>query len=173
MLMSDACGETQGLADDTWTFDDDALTSLPDVGPCPTKSVAAFKPSNYVGAGPEPDQFGVGGSIFPPFQGTLATFAGTEANGPWDLYVFDDRNEVTGFEITGWVLTLTTESASALPTPPVIPPAAQTTTTTTSTAPPAVAKKTGRRAAALVRCAKKKSKEKRVKCRVKARKLPV
>jgi len=89
MLMSDACGEAQFFDNDTWTFDDDAPTLLSDSGPCASNQAASFKPSNYVGGAPEPDQFGVGGSVFPPFASTLSAFAGTDPNGPWDLYVLD------------------------------------------------------------------------------------
>jgi hypothetical protein len=176
MLMSDTCGGLGGgFSNDTLTFDDDAPAFLPDNGPCPTKSVATFKPSNYVGDS-EPDQFGAGGGIFPPYSSTLSTFAGTDPNGFWDLYVLDDHEGVVGFEILGWALTLTV--ASPLTPPPTIvqtvtvpgPPASTGSSSSGAKATPA---KTGKRAAALAKCAKKNSKEKRLKCRKKARKLPV
>jgi hypothetical protein len=176
MLMSDACGEAQGFLDNVWTFDDEAAAQLPDSGPCVTKQAGFFKPSNFAGGVPEPDQFGAGGSIVPPYSSTLSTFAGTEPNGPWELYVRDDSAGVNGFEIGGWALTLNVEP----PTPPVVPPTVaptttQPATTTTAAAPPATAgtAKTGKRARALDRCKSKKTKVKRAKCRTKARKLPV
>ncbi len=177
MLMSDACGETKFFDNNTWTFDDDAPTFLPDNVPCASNQAASFKPSNYVGGAPEPDQFGAGGAIFPPFGSTLSAFAGTDPNGPWDLYVLDDHEGSVGFEISGWALTLTVADP-----PPAIPP----TVTPPPTTPPAPIaapsgpparttqpKKTGRRAAALKRCKQKRTKAKRVKCRARARKLPV
>lgn len=189
MLMSDACGEASFSPAQTWTFDDDAPSTLTDSGPCSVTAPASFKPSDFVGNPPEPDQFGVGGIIFPPFPTTLATFAGTDPNGPWDLYVKDDEEGVVGFGITSWELTLTVEpppQPAEPPAPPAPPdstpgggqsaPTTQSTTTTQS-APPAtgVAEqgKTGKRAAALAKCKLKKTKAKRAHCRAKARKLPV
>jgi hypothetical protein len=177
MLMSDACGETTFPSAQTWTFDDDAPSLLSDSGPCSVKGAASFKPSNFIGNAPEPDQFGAGGSIFPPFESTLATFAGTDPNGFWDLFVRDDQEGVAGFEITGWALTLTVEPPVGPPAPgpptSTTPPAATTTPSAPSAPGPTKAAKTGKRAAALAKCKLKNTKEKRVKCRVKARKLPV
>jgi hypothetical protein len=169
MLMSDACGETQGFTKNTWTFDDDAPTLLPDSGPCPSGETASFKPSNYVGGSPEPDQFGVGGGIFPPFAGTLSAFDGTDPNGFWELYVRDDQKDFVGFEILGWALILTVEP----PAPPAPPAPAQPTPPASQTpATPVGQQKTGKRSAALAKCKNKKTKAKRVACRAKARKLP-
>lgn len=175
MLMSDACGNSSkgGMHNDVITFDDDATAVLPDDGPCPDNTVATVKPVNYVGESPEPDQFGAGGGIFPPFASTLSTFAGTDPNGFWDLYVLDDNIEVSGFELQGWFLTLTVPDPAGPPAP--------TSTGTTPSAPAAAqpalaapaATKTGKRAAALAKCKLKKKKAKRVRCRAKARKLPV
>lgn len=172
MLMSDACGEAQFFTNSTWTFDDDTLSSLPDNGPCASNQAASFKPSNYVGNAPEPDQFGAGGGIFPPYDETLSAFAGTDPNGPWDLFVLDDHEAVVGFEISGWALTLTVADPPPVSTPPTgtPPPAAAPSVPPTPTTQP---QKTGKRAAALKRCKAKKTKAKRVKCRAKARKLPV
>ncbi|MBS1895145.1 MAG: hypothetical protein JST59_27920 [Actinobacteria bacterium] len=178
LLMSDACGEAQFFTNSTWTFDDDAPSFLPDNGPCASNQAASFKPSNYVGSAPEPDQFGAGGGIFPPYDSTLSAFAGTDPNGPWDLFVRDDHEGVVGFEISGWALTLTVADPPPA-SPPASPPATGTTTPAAvaapsgSQAPTAQPRATGRRAAALKRCKAKKTKAKRVKCRAKARKLPV
>lgn len=174
MLMSDACGEGKFFDNDTWTFDDEAVAPLPDNGPCASNQAASFKPSNYVGGAPEPDQFGAGGSIFPPYDETLSAFVGTDPNGPWDLFVLDDHEGAVGFEITGWALTLTV----ADPPPPSPPSTGTTPPAAAPTGPPAPPpttqpKRTGKRAAALKRCKQKKTKAKRVKCRARARKLPV
>jgi hypothetical protein len=171
MLMSDACGEPSFVTSQTWTFDDGAPSTLSDGGPCSVTGPASFKPADFVGNPPEPDQFGVGGIVFPPFPTTLATFAGTDPNGSWDLYVKDDEEGVVGFEIASWVLTLTVE-----PTPLPLPPAGsggQSAPTTQPTPPPTGTMKTGKRAAAMAKCKLKKTKAKRVRCRAKARKLPV
>jgi len=176
MLMSDACGETPFSPAQTWTFDDDAPSTLSDNGPCSVPAPTSFKPADFVGNPPEPDQFGVGGTIFPPFPTTLATFAGNDPNGSWDLYVKDDQEGVAGFEIASWALTLTVEPPVGPPAPPPSTPSTPTTTTSSSTttqsAPTATAK-TGKRAAAMAKCKLKKTKAKRVRCRAKARKLPV
>lgn len=177
MLMSDACGNLSkgGMQSDIITFDDDATTVLPDDGPCPTKTVATVKPVNYVGDA-EPDDFGVGGGVFAPFGTALADFIGEDPNGRWELYVLDDNIEVSGFELHGWFLTLTVPDPAGPPAPPTTT-TQPASSTTTSTPPPAAgttkAAKTGKRAAALAKCKLKKTKEKRVKCRIRARKLPV
>jgi hypothetical protein len=171
MLMSDACGTTR-FTEDVIAFDDDAAAPPPDSGPCGSQRVLSFQPSNYVGAAPEPDQFGVG-AVAPPYATTLSTFIGTDPNGTWDLYVLDDDEEILGFDILGWELSLSVDSPLAPPTtivqtvtvpgPPVPTPSAGAKTSA----------KTGKRAAALAKCAKKKTPEKRTKCRAQARKLPV
>jgi hypothetical protein len=171
MVMSDACG-SGGFLNDTWTFDDEAPGPLSDNGPCGSNQAASFQPVNYVGSSPEPDQFGAGGGIAPPYADELSTFIGTDPNGFWDLFVFDDDESTVGFEIGGWALTLTTE-------PPAIP---VTVTPPTVAAPPSVAgppapaahpRRTGKRAAAMAKCKLKKTKAKRTRCRAKARKLPI
>lgn len=177
MLMSDACGEAFFPTAQTWTFDDDATSLLSDSGPCAVNAPASFKPADFVGNSPEPDQFGVGGIIFPPFPTTLATFVGTDPNGSWDLYVKDDQEGVLGFGISSWELTLTVEPPLSPPAPPApsgsTPSSGQSAPATQSAPPATGSTKTGRRAAALAKCKLKKTKEKRVKCRIRARKLPV
>lgn len=182
MLMSDACGEAPFVPSQTWTFDDDAPATLTDSGPCSVSGPASFKPSDFVGNPPEPDQFGVGGIIFPPFPTRLETFAGTDPNGSWDLYVKDDEEGVVGFEITSWELTLTVEpppesqGPPAPPAPPGSTPGGGSTSAAQSTPPPtgpAAAGRTGKRAAALAKCKLKQTKAKKARCRARARKLPV
>lgn len=151
MLMSDACGEGALVSRAFLTFDDDATSMLPDKGPCPSNQAASFRPSNFVGNSPEPDQFGAGGGIAPPYGNSLAVFDGTSPNGPWDLFARDDNESTLGLEISGWMLTLDVQ-------PPPAPPA-----------PPAL---TGKRARALAKCKKKKTSKARKRCRANARKLP-
>jgi hypothetical protein len=172
MLMSDACG-SGNFGNNTWTFDDDAPGPLPDNGPCASNQAASFQPVNYVGSSPEPDQFGAGGGIAPPYAEELSTFIGTDPNGFWDLFVFDDDESTVGFEIGGWALTLTTEPPA---TAPVVTPVTTVVTQPAVPGPPAPAahaKRTGKRAAAMAKCKLKKTKAKRVKCRARARKLPI
>ena len=165
LLISDACGGLgQGLANDYWTFDDDAAAKLPNAGPCASDQAASFKPSNYVGGTPEPDLFPAGGGIAPPYEETLAAFDGGDPNGPWDLYLNDDDSEVTGFEIQGWLLTLEVEPPPGPPAPLAGPPAPT---------PPAAKKPTGKRARALAKCKGKPTNKARKRCRAKARKLPL
>lgn len=174
MLMSDACGPNSMTAK-TWTFDDAAPTSLSDNGPCsPLTTVGSFKPSDF--EDPALDNLAKeGGGPPPPYTNSLSDLAGGSPEGNWELFVLDDNKMVVGFGFDAWALTLEVEP------PPPPPPIVQTVTVTVpgpatgaSPAPPKpVSKETGKRAAALAKCAKKKNKEKRAKCRVKARKLPL
>ena len=166
VLMSDACGdgELQSTNNNFWTFDDDAPAKLPNEGPCASDQAASFKPSNYVGNSPEPDLFPAGGGIAPPYENQLAAFDGEDPNGPWDLYVNDDREGVVGFEISGWLLTLEVEPPAGPPAPPAGSPAPT---------PPATKAPTGKRARALAKCKGKPTKKARKRCRAKARKLPL
>ncbi|MFN8216812.1 MAG: hypothetical protein U0R71_09475 [Solirubrobacterales bacterium] len=162
LLMSDACGEATGIANDYWTFDDGAATELPDGGPCASGQVATFRPTNHAGNAPEPDQFGAGGGIEPPFAEDLGAFAGSNPNGFWDLYLLDDRVGVVGFEVSGWLLTVEVQPPVVTFPPPATPPVGQASTP-----------RTGKRAAALARCKTKKTKRARKRCRARARQLPV
>jgi subtilisin-like proprotein convertase family protein len=170
MLMSDACGD-HPLAADDWTFDDAAPTFLSDNGPCAGGQRASFRPSNYFGGEPEPDDLTPGGGPAGPYLNQLAFLAGGTPDGEWKLYVADDDPAVVGFTLDAWALNLEIEPPPPAPTPS---PATSTPTTSTtpSPAPPAAVKRTGRRAAALARCKAKKTKRARAKCRGKARKLP-
>lgn len=172
MLMSDACGEALGFLNDYWTFDDAAASALPDAGPCSSNQAASFKPVNYAGNSPEPDQFGAGGGIEPPYGEALSDFAGTDPNGFWDLYLRDDNAGIVGFELHGWLLTLEVEPPAPQPpaSGPPAPPAESGPPAPPATTP---ARHTGKRARALARCKKKKTKKARRRCRAKARKLPV
>lgn len=154
MLMSDACGTT-GSLNNNWTFDDDAAAQLSQAGPCGSNAAASFRPTNYVGNAPEPDDFGAGGGVTPPYGSSLAVFNGKDPNGPWDLFGLDDEETTTGLEVSsGWVLTIETTPAAGPPAPTVKP------------------KPTGRRARALKRCKNLKTKKARSRCRARAVKLP-
>jgi hypothetical protein len=157
MLMSDACGENPNtLTNEDWTFDDSAPTFLSNNGPCASNQQASFKPSNYLGSGPEPDDLSKGGGPAPPYVNALSFFDGSTPDGAWNLFVMDD-NEIgyVGFDIKAWALTLEVQ-------PPVTPPAV----------PPTTPRATGKRAAALAKCKKKRRKRARRRCRRRARALP-
>ena len=67
MLMSDACGENPNtLVNEDWTFEDAAQTFVPNGGPCAAGQAVSFKPSNYLGSAPEPDDLSPGGGPAPP-----------------------------------------------------------------------------------------------------------
>ena len=118
MLMSDVCGENPDtVQDENWTFDDSAPTFLSNNGPCAPGQSTSFKPSNYLGAAPEPDDLSQGGGPAPPYLNALSFFNGASPNGAWDLFVLDDNPAFNGFGIPGWALTLTVQS------PPTQPPA--------------------------------------------------
>lgn len=178
MLMSDACGANpKTIERETWTFADAAAGFLSDNGPCAPEQIGSFRPSNY--ENPELDNLSKeGGGPPPPYGNSLAALAGGSAEGEWKLFILDDNKTVIGFELSAWALNLEVEP------PPPAPPVVRTVTvpgpTVTVVAPSSASSgskaapaKTGKRAAALARCAKKKSKEERAKCRAKARKLPL
>lgn len=162
MLMSDACGEyPANLEDEDWTFEDAAPTFVPNGGPCGPGQQVSFKPSNYLGSEPEPDDLSPGGGPAPPYLNALSFFDGASPDGAWNLYVIDDNAAgFLGFEIKAWALTLDVE-----PPPPAPMPAAAGAA--------ASPKATGKRAAALARCKKKATKRARTRCRRRARTLPV
>ncbi len=160
MLMSDACGEyPNNLEDEDWTFEDAAPTFVPDGGPCGPGRQVSFKPSNYLGAPPEPDDLSPGGGPAPPYLNALSFFNGASPDGTWSLYVTDDNAlGYLGFELKAWALTLDVEQ----PPPGVAAPPAATRTTPTPDA-------TGGLRAALARCKKKATKRARSRCRHRAR----
>ena len=144
MLMSDACGENPNtLANEDWTFEDAAQTFVPNGGPCADGQTVSFKPSNYLGSAPEPDDLSPGGGPAPPYVNALSFLAGSSPDGAWNLYMTDDNTAYLGFEIKAWALTLEVEPP---PAPAVAPPAASPTVTPRAT---------GKRAAALAKCKKK------------------
>lgn len=164
MLMSDACGDN-GLEKEFFTFDDAAPTFLSNNGPCAGFQRASFKPSNYLGAAPEPEDFsGSGGPK--EFVNRLGALTGGSPNGDWDLWVFDDNSVgFFGFGLS-WALTLEVQP------PPPPPPTIVTVQVPVPTAA-AVPAKTGKRARALAKCKNKPTAEAKKRCRANARKLPL
>jgi hypothetical protein len=165
MLMSDACGEyPDHLEDEDWTFEDAAQTFVPNGGPCDPGQQTSFKPSNYLGSAPEPDDLSATGGPAPPYLNALSFFNGSSPDGAWSLFVIDDNAAgYLGFGIRAWALTLDVEPP-APPPPASTPAAAQPTVTARRT--------TGKRDAALARCRKKATKRARSRCRHRAKALP-
>ncbi|HYU62131.1 MAG TPA: hypothetical protein VEK39_15355 [Solirubrobacterales bacterium] len=117
MLMSDVCGST-GIQNDNWTFDDSAQTFMSNNGPCANYEEASFKPSNYLGNIPEPDDLSPGGGPSPPYVNAMSFFNGASPNGAWSLFVMDDSAGFSGFDIAAWALTLEVQPPSAGDTAP-------------------------------------------------------
>jgi hypothetical protein len=109
VLMSDA-GANAVLSGVTLTFDDDAASGLPDglfFGS------GTFRPTNWEGA----DTFA---SPAPsgPYGATLSVFNGTNPNGTWKLFVFDDEDLGDGTIAGGWSLTITSTTPLCCTPPP-------------------------------------------------------
>ena len=107
MLMSDACGAGI-LQNDNWTFADSAQTFVSNNGPCGNYLSTSFKPSNYLGNSPEPDNLSLDGGPPPPYRNALSSFNARSPNGTWKLFADDDDDSTgLGFDIAAWALTLT------------------------------------------------------------------
>lgn len=113
ILISDIGGSTPA-AGVNLKLDSEASHSLLDAGPLVS---GTFKPSNS----------GAALDIFPssapagPYGNSLSQFKGIDPNGPWSLYIIDDRNTQSG-TITSWNLEITLECAPPVVAPPPPPP---------------------------------------------------
>ena len=99
--MSDTCGSGD-IEDIDLTFDDEAVGSLLDGGPCAT---GTFKPTNF-GAG----------DTFPTATTNLllSVFDGTNPNGNWTVHMVDDVGGDVGDLEGGFQLTIVTAPFSIL-----------------------------------------------------------
>jgi hypothetical protein len=99
MLMSD-CGGSAPLANVTLTFSDEAAGALAD-----GTSIAprTYRPTNY-----SPSDSPAAPAPAGPFGTNLAVFSGTDPNGLWKLFVFDDSAGSGGGISNGWSLQITT-----------------------------------------------------------------
>jgi uncharacterized repeat protein (TIGR01451 family) len=97
LLMSDAGGANPAIRT-TLTFDDGALSALPDDAPL---SSGTFRPTAY---DPTSDDFPAPAPAG-PFPTSLGLFSGLDPNGVWSLYATDDQVENPG-GIAGWSLNL-------------------------------------------------------------------
>lgn len=106
VLMGD-CGGGNARNGISLTFDDDAVTAVPDS--------AAITPGTY-----KPTNIDTTTDNFPspapsgPFSNSLSVFRGTNPNGSWSLYVQDDGAMDSGSITQGWVLSLTTSNLSCV-----------------------------------------------------------
>ncbi|NDJ62750.1 MAG: hypothetical protein GYB67_16630 [Chloroflexi bacterium] len=104
LLVSDACGSPD-LVDVNWTISDEAVTLLPDTGPCVAGS---FRPSNYPGDSdvfPAPAPAG-------PYGTALSGFDGLSPNGLWQLYAVDDTPGSAGFIVDGFSVQFVTQPSA-------------------------------------------------------------
>ena len=97
MLMADA-GGASAITGVNLVFDDAATAAVPATG---TLVSGTYKPT-IVGTRakfPAPAPAG-------PYTSSLAVFNGTQANGTWSLYIFDDLAGAGGNLKVGWALTI-------------------------------------------------------------------
>ncbi len=107
MLMSDAASVLNQSRNITLTFDDDATSpiqqGLPDL------QSGTYKPTNYGDSDPIP-----GGEPAGPYGRSFAGFAGTDANGVWKLYVWDDAASFVRSIDNGWCVNITSLNSAPL-----------------------------------------------------------
>ncbi len=110
LLLSDAGGggAVSGLS---LTFDDAAVSALPDGGPLSsgTWKPSAYEPASDAFPSPAPGE---------PYGTTLSVFEGTNPNGTWSLYVRDDFSGGAGTIAGGWSLSITTSAPVCCTAPP-------------------------------------------------------
>jgi subtilisin-like proprotein convertase family protein len=102
MILMQNAGSGTDITNLTLAFDDAAATSLPDATAI---SSGTYKPSQYgtVAIYPAPAPAG-------PYGTKLDAFNGTDPNGIWNLFVFDDASGDSGSINGGWSLTITPQS---------------------------------------------------------------
>ena len=124
VLMADV-GGGNSVSDLTLTFDDAAGAGLPDRGRI---SSGTFLPSLGTdrGGGACCDFQGGAPAPSPPFGTALSVFEGTDPNGEWNLFVFDDSAGDEGQITSGWILLIETGESGGTgapsPTGPTVAP---------------------------------------------------
>lgn len=108
LLMSDAGGGSPGMTARTVIFDDLAPTSLLDAAP--PLHATRYKPTNFTGT--DSDVFPGPAPAGTPLT-TLSGLYGTNPNGTWQLFVFDDGSGDVG-SLTGWSLEIGTNTGGSL-----------------------------------------------------------
>jgi hypothetical protein len=114
ILISDIGGTTPAVGVNL-KLDSEASHSLLDAGPLVS---GTFKPSN---SGTAVDTFRSSAPAG-PYGTSLSQFKGIDPNGPWSLYINDDRNTQSG-TIGSWNLEITLECAPSVVAPAPPPPA--------------------------------------------------
>ncbi len=105
-LLMEGVGGTSPVNGLAVTIDDDGDAMTPG----PPLSSGTFRPSSLTG-----DGFGFDGpspAPAPPHATALSVFNGTDPNGTWELYVFDDGDRDRGQIAGGWTLDLELGSAA-------------------------------------------------------------
>ncbi len=111
VLQSDAGGNTS-ISNRTFTFDDTAISQLPNDGGI---STGTFKPTNHQGNDFANDVFPAPAPVGPydnpgPQASGVATltsvYSGTDPNGTWSLFVTDDENLDSGSINGGWSISI-------------------------------------------------------------------
>lgn len=104
VLLMRGCGGNQGITLTTVNFNQNAAASLTSGG--------KILPGTY-----KPTQFGAAALPSPapglPYDTSLGVFTGTNANGAWNLYVWDDFNDAAGGAINGWSLNFTGQTQTS------------------------------------------------------------
>lgn len=104
ILMSDT-GDSSAISNVNLTFADQAADSLPIAAQIVS---GTYKPTNY-----SPVDTFFAPAPAGPYDSTLSIFNGTDPNGTWSLYVFDDMNGDVGSIAGGWSLTLQSTRTAA------------------------------------------------------------
>ena len=107
ILMSDS-GGLPDVVNQTLTFSNSATSTLPDNS---AFSGGTFLPFNHGTGGPSDAFNAPGPGVLVNAPADLSVFNGTNPNGNWQLFVFDDAFFDTG-NIQGWTLTLTLSTAA-------------------------------------------------------------
>ncbi|MEX2406546.1 MAG: protein kinase, partial [Actinomycetota bacterium] len=124
VLMADVGGGNR-VRDLTLTFDDAATAGLPDRGRI---SPGTFLPSLGTdrGGGACCDFQGGAPAPSPPYGTALSVFEGSDPNGGWNLFVFDDSAGDAGQIAAGWSLLIETGDGAGTgepsPTEPTVAP---------------------------------------------------
>jgi len=124
VLLADVGGRNS-VEDLTLTFDEAATAALPDAGRI---SSGTFLPTvgTRRGTGACCDFQGGAPAPSPPYGTALSVFEGTDPNGEWNLFVFDDSADDAGQIAQGWSLLIETGggdgTAEPSPTEPTVAP---------------------------------------------------
>ena len=106
LLMSDVGGGL-GLTNLTLTFDDEASSALPD-NHSPLIVDGSYRPTDASDPNERaPVDFFPLPAPVAPYGTSLATFAGSDPNGVWSLYIVDDQGFDHGNIGNGWSLQVT------------------------------------------------------------------